>query len=155
MRTLAVGLVIGVVLVASAAGAQQAPTGGAPSREAPPVRGATYQADLGGPPGRSVTVRFSEMTRARGTGGGLEVRLKGAVVQGSLDAWAEDLRRNGARAFRTVTVRRIDASGATVERWTLLGARPAKYEGPTLSAKGGGDVAMEELVLACERIDPP
>ena len=28
-----------------------------------------------------------------------------------------------------------------------------KYTGPTLAAKGGGDVAMEELVLSSEGID--
>ena len=28
-----------------------------------------------------------------------------------------------------------------------------KYTGPTLAAKGGGDVAMEELVLSVEGID--
>ena len=27
---------------------------------------------------------------------------------------------------------------------------PMKYTGPTLAAKGGGDVAMEELVLSAE-----
>jgi hypothetical protein len=155
MRTIAIGLAVGMVLLAGPAGAQDRPTAGTPARKPPPVRAVTYQADLGGPPGRQVTVRFSEMTRARAAGGGFEVRLKGAVVQGPLDAWAEDLRRNGSRAFRTVTVRRIDGGGTTVERWTLSGARPAKYDGPTLDAKGGGDVAMEELVLACERIDPP
>jgi len=154
MRKLAVALAIGAAILAGPAGAQDRPAGGTPARKPPPARAATYQADLGGPPGRQVTVRFAEMTRGRASGGGLEIRLKGAVVQGPLDAWTEDLRRNGARAYRTVTVRRIDGSGATLERWTLSGARPAKYDGPTLNAKGN-DVAMEELVLACERIDPP
>jgi hypothetical protein len=36
--------------------------------------------------------------------------------------------------------------------WRLMNARPIKYTGPTLNAKGGTDVAMEELVLACESL---
>ena len=30
---------------------------------------------------------------------------------------------------------------------------PLKYTGPTLAAKGGGDVAMEELVLSIESLE--
>jgi hypothetical protein len=30
---------------------------------------------------------------------------------------------------------------------------PMKWTGPTLTAKGGGDVAMEELVLSVEKIE--
>jgi len=37
-----------------------------------------------------------------------------------------------------------------VLRWKLLNARPMKWTGPTLAAKGGSDVAMEELVVAAE-----
>ena len=32
-------------------------------------------------------------------------------------------------------------------------AQPKKWVGPTLAAKGGGEVAMEELHLVAERID--
>jgi hypothetical protein len=30
---------------------------------------------------------------------------------------------------------------------------PIKWTGPTLAAKGGADVAMEELVLSAEKIE--
>ena len=30
---------------------------------------------------------------------------------------------------------------------------PMKWTGPTLAAKGGADVAMEELVLSAEKIE--
>jgi phage tail-like protein len=40
----------------------------------------------------------------------------------------------------------------TVQSWKLTNARPTKYTGPSLSGKGT-DVAIEELVLASERID--
>ncbi len=38
------------------------------------------------------------------------------------------------------------------QAWKLSNARPLKYTGPTLSGVGG-DVAVEELVLSCERIE--
>jgi len=35
----------------------------------------------------------------------------------------------------------------------VIGARPVKYTGPALDGSGGGDVAMDELVLAYERLE--
>ena len=43
-----------------------------------------------------------------------------------------------------------EARNGPVATWRLQGAMPLKYTGPTLVGKGGGDVAMEELVLSCE-----
>lgn len=40
-----------------------------------------------------------------------------------------------------------------MQKWTLGNVVPMKYTGPTLAAKGGGDVAMEELVLSSESMD--
>jgi hypothetical protein len=40
-----------------------------------------------------------------------------------------------------------------VVTWKLFNAMPIKWTGPTLTAKGGTDVAMEELVLAVEHIE--
>jgi phage tail-like protein len=37
--------------------------------------------------------------------------------------------------------------------WKLRNAMPIKWTGPTLTAKGGGDVAMEELVLSVETLE--
>jgi phage tail-like protein len=46
-----------------------------------------------------------------------------------------------------------EAHTAAVMTWKLYNAVPMKYTGPTLNAKGGTDVAMEELVLTYERLD--
>jgi phage tail-like protein len=54
---------------------------------------------------------------------------------------------------RTVTIALQDEVGNVVLKWKLLNARPMKWTGPTLAAKGGSDVAMEELVLASEGIE--
>lgn len=52
------------------------------------------------------------------------------------------------KAKQTVTITLMDETGGTaVQKWVLLDAFPTKYTGPSLSAKGGGDVAMEELAL--------
>lgn len=53
---------------------------------------------------------------------------------------------------RNVTIALLDEIGNVVMKWKLLNARPMKWTGPTLAAKGGSDVAMEELVLASEGI---
>jgi phage tail-like protein len=84
------------------------------------------------------------------------VTLKRGLV-GATDffAWIKDV-RDGVQSnvFATVIIELMaeDHSGPVLT-WKLANARPIKYTGPTLNAKGGTDVAMEELVLACERID--
>lgn len=61
--------------------------------------------------------------------------------------------REGAYDARTVTVTLLDEARAPVCQWVLRSAQPKKWVGPTLTAKGGGEVAMEELHLVAERID--
>ena len=47
----------------------------------------------------------------------------------------------------------LDEARNEVATWVLTNAQPKKWSGPTLAAKGGSDVAMEELVLAVEHVD--
>jgi phage tail-like protein len=61
--------------------------------------------------------------------------------------------REGNHDPRTVTVSLLDEARAEQCRWILQSAQPKKWVGPTLAAKGGGEVAMEELHLVAERID--
>ena len=61
--------------------------------------------------------------------------------------------REGTFEPRTVTVTLLDEARSPVCQWTLRQAQPMKWVGPTLAAKGGGEVAMEELHLVAERID--
>jgi hypothetical protein len=53
---------------------------------------------------------------------------------------------------RTVTIALLDENRAAVCRFVLQRAQPKRWVGPTLAAKGGGEVAMEELHLVAERI---
>jgi phage tail-like protein len=61
--------------------------------------------------------------------------------------------REGLYEPRTVTVTLLDEARTPVCQWVLRSAQPKKWVGPTLAAKGGGEVAMEELHLVAERID--
>jgi phage tail-like protein len=61
--------------------------------------------------------------------------------------------REGRFQTQTVTVTLLDEARAPVCQWVLHAAQPKKWVGPTLAAKGGGEVAMEELQLVAEQVD--
>ena len=61
--------------------------------------------------------------------------------------------RDGIFQPKTVIITLFDEARAPVCQWTLRAAQPKKWVGPTLAAKGGGEVAMEELQLVAEQID--
>jgi len=81
-----------------------------------------------------------------------DVTLKrGLIGDDKLFKWIKDTRTQGYAAKRSVTISLLDeARSGIVATWKLAGVVPLKYTGPTLAGKGGGDVAMEELVLSCE-----
>jgi phage tail-like protein len=78
---------------------------------------------------------------------------RGIVSSADLWSWINDTRTNGVEAKRTVVITLRSEAGVPVQKWTLSGVVPMKYTGPTLAAKGGGDVAMEELVLSSESLE--
>ncbi|HYJ88314.1 MAG TPA: phage tail protein, partial [Pyrinomonadaceae bacterium] len=83
-----------------------------------------------------------------------DVTLKRGVVNSKdLWAWMSEVRVKGPLAKREVVITLRDESGNDVESWKLRGVVPMKYTGPTLAAKGGGDVSMEELVLSAEGLE--
>jgi phage tail-like protein len=80
-----------------------------------------------------------------------DVTLKRGIVSSKdLWAWINRVRTHGRSEQRDVVITLRDEAGKDVQSWTLRGVIPLKYTGPTLAAKGGGDVAMEELVLSAE-----
>ena len=85
-----------------------------------------------------------------------DVTLKRGVIGAeNIWQWLDAARAgNMADAKRDIVVKMLSEDrGDTVLSWKLRGALPIKWTGPTLTAKGGSDVAMEELVLAVETID--
>jgi len=82
-----------------------------------------------------------------------DVTLKrGLIGDTSLFEWLAATRR-GAFEPRTVLITLLDEARQPVCSWKLISAQPKKWVGPTLGAKGGGEVAMEELHLVAEQID--
>ena len=61
--------------------------------------------------------------------------------------------RDGEYQPQTVTITMLDEKRTAVCSWVLTNAQPKKWVGPTMAAKGGGDVAMEELHLVAEKVD--
>ena len=86
-----------------------------------------------------------------------DVTLKrGVIGAGNIYEWLEEVRGGNVMSKRDVTIKLKNedpTSSAAVVTRKLRGAMPIKWTGPTLTAKGGSDVAMEELVLSVEHIE--
>lgn len=85
-----------------------------------------------------------------------DVTLKrGVVGANDLYEWMKRVRDGEQEeTFTTVTIKLLNEAGDENDpavTWELLEARPIKYTGASLNGKGT-DVAVEELVLACEDI---
>lgn len=83
-----------------------------------------------------------------------EVTLKRGLI-GSTDIfeWFTQVRDDGKYLPRSVTIVVLDEAKKEAVRIILNRAQPRKWVGPTLAAKGGGEVAMEELHLFHEGIE--
>ena len=89
------------------------------------------------------TYKVGDVTLKRGLAGGLDVFK-----------WVDKARKGDPDAKAAVVVElHSENNKDAVATWKLTNARPTKWTGPTLAAKGGTDVAMEELVLCCEDIE--
>lgn len=75
---------------------------------------------------------------------------RGVVNTSDLWDWIYQTQTTGYLAQRDVVVTLRDEANNPVQSWILRNACPKKYTGPNLAGKGGGEVAMEELVLAVE-----
>ena len=83
-----------------------------------------------------------------------DVTLKRGILDSTtLFAWIDAARTQGPAAQKTVKITLQDEAQNPVQSWLLRGVVPMKYTGPTLAAKGGGDVAMEEIVLSSEKVE--
>jgi len=83
-----------------------------------------------------------------------DVTLKRGII-GTLDLfnWLDQIRNGDVNALRTVTIQlQSEDHTSVVMTWKLLRARIVKYTSGPLNARGG-DVAIEEIVIACERLE--
>lgn len=84
--------------------------------------------------------KFGNVTLKRGITGSNDIwQWRKQVVDGQIER-------------RSVSITLLDEARTEVMRWNLFDAWPAKYAGPMLSGTGN-DIAIEELVIACERIE--
>ncbi len=84
-----------------------------------------------------------------------DVTLKRGVIGAqNLWNWLDEVRQGKLSAKRNVSIKLLSEDRSeTVVIWRLKNAMPIKWTGPTLTGKGGGDVAIEELVLSVEMVD--
>lgn len=83
-----------------------------------------------------------------------DVTLKRGLI-GSLDlfTWLDQIRNGDPKALRTVTVKLMNEDHTeVVQTWKLLRARIVKHTSGPFNANGS-DVAIEEIVLAFERLE--
>jgi phage tail-like protein len=103
---------------------------------------------------RTGNAKENSVMKITGMNKSTDVTLKRGVI-GSLNLyqWLHDIRNGNQNALRNVTVQlQSEDHTAVVATWKLLRARIIKHTSGPLNAKGG-DVAMEELVLAYERLE--
>ncbi|EXI67909.1 MAG: T4-like virus tail tube protein gp19 [Candidatus Accumulibacter adjunctus] len=103
---------------------------------------------------RNGNSKENSVMKINGMNKSTDVTLKRGVI-GSLDLyqWLHQIRNGDQSALRTVTVQlQNEEHTAVVVTWKLLRARIIKHTSGPMNAKGT-DVAMEELVLAYERLE--
>ena len=83
-----------------------------------------------------------------------DVTMKRGVIGSlSLYRWLDQIRNGDQNAYRNVVIQlQNEDHTAVVQEWKLLRARIIKHTSGPMNAKGT-DVAMEELVLAYERLE--
>jgi phage tail-like protein len=84
-----------------------------------------------------------------------DVTLKRGLIRATdIHDWVEAVRTKGVAGKKdSVKITLLDEQRMAVASWTLRSVSPKKWTGPTLAAKGGADVSMEELVLSVEKIE--
>ena len=103
---------------------------------------------------RNGNERENSVRKITGMNKATDVTLKRGVI-GSLNLyqWLDQIRNGDQSAYRTVLVHlQNEDHTAIVQTWKLLRARIIKHVSGPFNAKGT-DVAMEELVLAYERLE--
>ncbi len=103
---------------------------------------------------RTGNTKENSVMKVTGMNKSTDVTMKRGVI-GSLNLyeWLDQIRNGDQKALRTVTIQlQSEDHTAVVQTWKLLRARIIKHTSGPFNAKGT-DVAMEELVLAYERLE--
>jgi phage tail-like protein len=110
-------------------------------------------ADLSYSEYRNGNEKFNTVRKVANTFKNDDITLKRGLI-GSLDLfeWFKRV-REGAYEPRSVTITLMDEARQPVSTFRLKKAQPKKWVGPTFAAKGGGEVAMEELHIVHEGVE--
>src|SRR5256885_5496392 len=103
---------------------------------------------------RNGNEKENSVRKINGLNKATDVTMKRGVI-GSLTLyqWLNQIRNGDQNSLRTIIIQlQNEDHTAVVQTWKLLRARITKHTSGPLSAKGT-DVAMEELVLAYERLE--
>jgi phage tail-like protein len=102
---------------------------------------------------RNGSDRENSVRKITGLNKSTDVTMKRGVIGSlSLYNWLDQI-RNGKNVLKDVVIQlQNEDHSDVVQEWTLLRARIIKHTSGPLNAKGT-DVAMEELVLAYERLE--
>ena len=103
---------------------------------------------------RTGNAKENSVMKITGMNKSTDVTMKRGVI-GSLNLyqWLDQIRNGDQKAMRTVTIHlQNEDHTQIVQTWKLLRARIIKHTSGPFNAKGT-DVAMEELVLAYERLE--
>ncbi|MEH6413446.1 phage tail protein [Pseudomonas sp. CGJS7] len=103
---------------------------------------------------RTGNAKENSVMKITGMNKSTDVTMKRGVI-GSLNLyqWLDQIRNGDQKAMRTVTIHlQNEDHTQIVQTWKLLRARMIKHTSGPFNAKGT-DVAMEELVLAYERLE--
>jgi phage tail-like protein len=103
---------------------------------------------------RNGNARENSVQKITGMNKSTDVTLKRGVIGSlALYQWLNDIRNGNQKAMRNVTVQlQNEDHTSVVMTWKLLRARPIKVTTGPMNAKGT-DVAIEEVVLAYERLE--
>jgi phage tail-like protein len=103
---------------------------------------------------RNGNSKENAVTKLTGLNKTTDVTLKRGIIGSTqLYNWLDQIRNGDQNALRTVTIQlQNEEHTATVQTWKLIRARIIKHSSGPFNAKGN-QVAMEELVLAYERLE--
>ena len=96
---------------------------------------------------------LSGLRKITGLNKSTDVTLKrGVIAAAALQDWLDQISHGHQKAKRTLTIRQQDEEHKKVIAWKLSRAVIIKHVSGPFNAKGT-DVAMEELVIAYERLE--
>lgn len=102
---------------------------------------------------RNGNARENSVSKVLGLNRVHDVHLRRGIIGAlNLYQWLDQIRNGDVNAQRTVRVTLLDEQHQPVQSWKLLRARIVKHTSGPFNAQSG-DVAMEEMVLAYERLE--